>query len=166
VPLMSMHAGFLDHGHAAKARKFTDRIRYLAEMAGEAGVTLVMETGQESAEDLARFMEQMNHPALAINFDPANMILYDKNDPLDAVRILGPWIRHVHVKDAVRTTTPGEWGREVPWGDGEVGGKAFLEALKATGFRGALAIEREGGPNRLEDVQLAVDRLRAAEAAS
>lgn len=156
---LSMHAGFLDHGDSAGARKFHDRIRALADVAAGRKLVLLLETGQENAADLRRFLEEMKHPALGINFDPANMILYDKDNPVEAVRVLGPWIRHVHIKDAVRTKKRGEWGAEVPWGEGEVGEKAFLKALKDVGFTGALAIEREGGDNRLGDINLAVRRL-------
>jgi len=120
---------------------------------------LLMETGQETAGCLRELLEELRHPALGVNFDPANMILYDKGDPVAAVRTLGPWIRHVHIKDAVRTKQPGTWGAEVPWGDGEVGTTAFLDALKEVGFAGVLAIEREAGNNRLGDIQLAADRL-------
>ena len=155
TPFISMHAGFLDHHN----RVFYDRIRCLADAAGERKLVLLMETGQESATDLRRFLEELAHPAVALNFDPANMILYDKDAPTDAVRVLGPWIRHVHIKDAVRTKKPGEWGAEGPWGDGEVGGDTFLAALKTTGFNGAVAIEREAGEQRLTDIQLAVNRL-------
>jgi sugar phosphate isomerase/epimerase len=161
VPYLSMHAGFIDETDPAYAQKFHDRIRCLADAAGGKNIMLLLETGQETAADLKAFLEELSHPAVGINFDPANMILYDKDDPIDAVRILGPWIKHVHIKDAVRTETPGEWGAEVPWGDGEVDGPAFIAALKEAGFSGALAIEREAGDTRLDDVKLAVSRLTA-----
>jgi sugar phosphate isomerase/epimerase len=63
------------------------------------------------------------------------------------------------MKDAVRTKTPGQWGAEVPWGDGEVGGAKFLTALAATGYRGPVAIEREAGNARFADIEKAVRRL-------
>ncbi len=159
VPYLSFHAGFLDHTDAAYAAKFKKRIRDVADVASAQGVMLLMETGQEAAVDLREFMETLDHPALGINFDPANMILYDKDDPIDAVHILGPWIKHVHIKDAIRTKECGSWGTEVPWGDGEVNAAAFIKALAAVGFDGAVAIEREAGENRDGDVALAVTRL-------
>ena len=77
----------------------------------EAGIKILMETGQESADELKHFLEEMNHPALFVNFDPANMILYTiKAIPAEAVKVLAPWIRHIHAKDATRTKTPGEPG--------------------------------------------------------
>jgi len=161
VPYMTMHLGFIDHNDAAYAEKFFARTRELADAAQQQGITLLLETGQESAVDLQRFLKELNHPAVAVNFDPANMILYDKGDPVEAVRVLAPWIKHVHIKDANRTTTPGTWGAEVPWGDGQVGVRAFLEALNEIGFDGALAVEREAGDDRVGDIRKAVERLAA-----
>jgi len=161
VPYLTMHAGFIDHTDPSYTAKFYSRIRCLADACGEKGVMLLMETGQESAAELKDFMEEIDHSALGINFDPANMILYDKDAPVDAVRVLAPWIKHLHVKDAVRTTVSGEWGAEVPWGDGQVGPTAFLAALEEIGFDGAMAIEREAGDDRVADISLAVERLTA-----
>ncbi len=156
-----MHAGFIDHTQPDYARKFYDRIRLLADAAVEKQIKFLMETGQETAGELRRFLEEMHHPALKVNFDPANMILYDKGDPLEAIKVLAPWIKHVHIKDALRTKTPGTWGLEVPWGEGEVGSDAFLRTLKEIGFNGALAIEREAGDDRFGDIKKAAERLSA-----
>jgi sugar phosphate isomerase/epimerase len=159
VKYLSMHAGFVDESDAAYARKFYDRITCLADAAAEKDLLLLLETGQETAEELKHFLEELNHPAIGVNFDPANMILYDKSNPIEAVKVLAPWIKHIHIKDATRTKQPGTWGAEVPWGDGEVQPEAFLNALSEIGFNGALAIEREAGDNRVGDVQLAAERL-------
>jgi sugar phosphate isomerase/epimerase len=154
-----MHAGFVDESDAAYARKFYDRIKSLADAAGENNIMLLLETGQETAEELRNFLEELNHPAIGVNFDPANMILYDKGVPTEAIRVLAPWVKHIHIKDAIRTKQPGTWGLEVPWGDGEVGTEAFLNVLKEIGFDGVLAIEREGGDDRFSDIKLAAERL-------
>jgi L-ribulose-5-phosphate 3-epimerase len=159
VQFLSMHFGFIDMHNPAKAKMLTERTRMLADKAGEHKVTLLMETGQESAGELRDFLEKLNHPALGVNFDPANMILYGKGNPVEAVGILGSWIKHVHIKDALSTKTPGTWGSEVVWGTGEVGADKFLRALKSVGFAGALAVEREGGDNRLDDIKAAVNLL-------
>lgn len=156
-----MHVGFLDHADAAYARKFYDRVRALGDSARDAGVTLLMETGQETAEDLQRFVETLNHPSVLLNFDPANLILYNKDEPLSAVRRLAPWIRHIHIKDALRTTTPGTWGSEVVWGEGQVNSFAFLNTLNEVGYEGAIAVEREAGNQRVKDIATAVRRLQA-----
>lgn len=160
VPFLSMHFGFIDNKNPVKAKTLIERTKMLADKAAENNVTLLMETGQESAEELGDFLEKLHHPALGANFDPANMILYGKGNPVEAVGILGPWIKHVHIKDGIQTKTPGTWGSEVVWGKGEVDADKFLKALKNAGFSGALAVEREGGDDRLGDIKIAVNLLR------
>lgn len=156
-----MHVGFLDHTDAAYAKKFYERVRYLGDRASEEGISLLMETGQETAEELQRFVEELNHPNVLLNFDPANLILYNKDEPLSALRRLAPWIRHIHIKDALRTAVPGTWGSEVAWGDGQVNAFAFLNTLAEVGYTGAIAVEREAGEQRVKDITTAVRRLAA-----
>jgi sugar phosphate isomerase/epimerase len=162
VRWLTLHAGFLESDDPAVARRLRERLCTLADAAAERGLGLLLETGQETAECLAGLLEELQHPALGVNFDPANMILYDKGDPVVAVRRLGPWIKHIHVKDARRTLRPGTWGTEVPWGEGQVGPERFLAALQEIGFTGTLSIEREAGDNRLGDIQWAAERLAEA----
>jgi len=160
VRFLSMHFGFIETQNLAKAKTLIERTKMLADKAGEHNVTLLMETGQESADELRGFIEKLHHPALGVNFDPANMILYGKGNPVEAVGILGPWIKHVHIKDALRAKMPGEWGTEVVWGTGEVNAVGFLKALKLVDYTGALAVEREGGDDRLGDIKTAVNMLK------
>jgi sugar phosphate isomerase/epimerase len=155
-----MHFGFIETQNHAKAKTLIERTRMLADKADEYNITLLMETGQESAQEFRGFLEKLHHPALGVNFDPANMILYGKGNPVEAVGVLGPWIKHVHIKDALRTKMPGEWGTEVVWGTGEVNAVEFLKALKLVDFAGALAVEREGGDGRLGDIKSAVNMLK------
>jgi len=119
VGYLSMHAGFIDHTNEDTYRSMKERVRCLGDIAAENGIMFLMETGQETAEEMVDFLNDLSHPAVGINFDPANMILYDKGDPVEAVQVLAPWIKHIHIKDANRTGTPGQWGSEVPWGDGQ-----------------------------------------------
>ncbi|MDZ8120050.1 sugar phosphate isomerase/epimerase family protein [Pontiella agarivorans] len=159
VDYLSFHAGFIDHYDEKGFRTFCSRMTELADAAAENGVCLLLETGQETAEDLRYFLDEIEHPALGVNFDPANMILYGKGDPVQAVEVLAPWIRHVHIKDATAASVKGEWGVEVPWGDGDVDGDAFIGTLIKIGYSGALEIEREAGDSREEDIKLAAKRL-------
>jgi len=161
VKYLSLHFGFLDLTEPGLARKFTDRTKVLADKAAQKAIQLLMETGQETAAELRQFLEELNHPGVGVNFDPANMILYNKGNPVEAVQTLSRWIKHVHIKDAVLTQRAGTWGVEVPWGEGQVGGSEFLIALEAINFAGALAIEREAGNNRFEDIKLAIEKLRS-----
>jgi len=161
VDLLSLHFGFLDMEDADMAGKLLERASVLGDYAQANGITLLMETGQETAEELKGFLETLSHPAFAVNFDPANMILYGKGNPIDVVKVLAPWIKHVHIKDATKTETPGTWGAEVPWSTGQVNADEFLKALKDIGFEGALAVEREAGDDRPGDITLAIKHLIA-----
>ena len=156
---MSTHAGFLDENDPAALAKYVERVSWMRDECRKYGVTLILESGQETAEELSRFMAKV--PGLGINFDPANMILYNKGCPMKALRTLSPWIMQVHVKDAVVTKVPGTWGTEVPWGEGEVGGAKFVAALEKLGYKGNYVVEREGGDSRAEDIAGAVRRLTA-----
>ena len=161
VEYITTHLGFIDESDPAYAAKIRERTQCLADRAAAQGLTFLLETGQESAANLKAFLQELDHPQVGVNFDPANMILYDKGDPIESVRILGPWIKHLHIKDATRTETPGTWGAEVPWGQGQVGADAFLNTLEEVGFSGTIAIEREAGDDRVGDIKQAIERLTA-----
>ncbi len=162
IPRVSFHAGFIPHDAADPAyAKLRDRIRQAADVFAEQDVRLLFETGQETADGLVAFLDDLDHAGVGVNFDPANMILYDKGDPVEALRLLLPRVEQVHIKDAVRTKTPGEWGTEVPVGTGEVDWPAFVGVLNDGGYAGDLIIEREAGENRVEDVATAAAHLTA-----
>ena len=159
VPYLTLHAGFIGGPDREEALRFRRRLADLADAAAEHGRSLLLETGQETAAELRDLLVQLNHPALGVNFDPANMLLYGKGDPVEALPLLGRWIRHVHVKDAQASAVPGVWGTEVPWGQGQVGGARFLHALKHIGYDGTLVIERETGRDRFGDIRRTVAAL-------
>ena len=154
---MSTHAGFLDESDPVALKKYVERVSWMRDECKKYGVELILESGQETADDLAKFMTMV--PGVGINFDPANMVLYAKGRPMEALEKLYPWIRQVHIKDACETKVPGEWGAEVPWGEGEVGGKAFLCRLEALGYTGNYVVEREAGDDRVGDIVKAIERL-------
>jgi sugar phosphate isomerase/epimerase len=151
---LMLHAGFLPETSDPGRPAFLDTLAQAAGIAAEQGVTLAFETGQERAELLRRTLDDLKSPNLKVNFDPANMLLYDMGDPIAAVNLLGPDIRSVHLKDARRPTVAGTWGEEVPLGEGEVDIPRFLDALKSVGFRGPLSVEREVGDlqSRMRDI--------------
>jgi sugar phosphate isomerase/epimerase len=154
LPFVSFHAGFLPHDSADPAfAKLKERITRIAEVFAARDITLGFETGQETAGTLAAFLEQLNAPNVGVNFDPANMLLYDKGDPVAALRTLAPWLKQVHLKDAVRTKTPGTWGEEVVVGTGEVDWPAFFAVLDELGYSGNLCLEREAGDQRVADLK-------------
>lgn len=152
---LTLHAGFLPHPGDPGRKAILDTLAKAGELAREKGVTLAFETGQETASLLRQTLDELAAPNLKVNFDPANMLLYDMGDPIEAVRVLGPDIRSVHAKDAIRPTTAGQWGTEVPLGQGEVDFPAFLRALRDAGFEGPMMVEREVGDqaDRVRDIR-------------
>lgn len=156
--LMSTHAGFLDESDPLAYAKYVSRVRWMRDECAKYGVTLILESGQETAADLALFMPEVE--GVGINFDPANMILYGKGSPKNSLQVLKPWIRQVHIKDAKRTKISGTWGEEVAWGMGDVGGDEFLKELARLGYTGNYVIEREAGPDPISDIRSAVQSLK------
>ena len=158
-----LHAGFLPEPGDPDRKPFLDTLGKVSALAAEKGVTVAFETGQETADLLRLTLDDLKCPNLKVNFDPANMLLYDKGDPIRAVEILGRDIRSVHVKDANRPKMPGTVGRgSARSARGEVNIAAFLQALKKVGYRGPLCIEREVGDQaaRLRDVAHGVRYIR------
>lgn len=152
---LMLHAGFLPEPSDPDRKPFLDTLGKAARMASDAGITLAFETGQETADLLKRTLEELNSPHIKVNFDPANMLLYDMGDPIRAVELLAPHIRSVHVKDANRPTVKGAWGEEVPLGQGQVNIPLFIQTLKRVGYTGALNVEREVGDQagRVRDIR-------------
>jgi len=164
---LMLHAGFLLEPGDPERKPFLDTLARVSDLARAKGVTIAFETGQETADLLRRTLDDLKCPNLKVNFDPANMLLYDKGDPIRAVEILGPDIRSVHVKDAIRTKVPGTWGDEVPLGKGEANIKEFIRTLKKVGYRGSLCIEREVGnqEERVADIAHGIRFLKECLAA-
>lgn len=160
LKLVGFHAGFLPHDPAdPRTAIMQERVRRVAGLFHDAGILVALETGQETAATLAEFLAKLKCSNVKVNFDPANMILYDKGDPIEALRVLGPWIGQTHIKDARRTRVPGTWGDEVVVGTGQVDWKAFFATLDSFGFRGDCCIEREAGENRAGDIRSAREFL-------
>ena len=142
---LMLHGGFLPEHGSPDRKAMLDTLAKAAGLAAEKGVTLALETGQESAKLLRRTLDDLQCPNLKVNFDPANMLLYNMGDPIEAVEILGTDIRSVHLKDAFPPKVEGEWGQEVPIGEGRVNIPLFINTLRKVGFDGPLCIEREVG---------------------
>ncbi len=159
---LTLHAGFIPPVGDAARRSFLDTLGTVAALAEAAGVVVAFETGQEPAALLRRTLDDLKSPHLKVNFDPANMLLYDQDDPLAAVELLAGDIRSVHVKDGNRPTVPGTWGTEVPLGQGQTRTAEFIAALGRIGYAGPLCIEREVGTQaeRFADIAAGVRYLR------
>lgn len=161
VTLITVHAGFIPE--SSKDPLFgvmVERLRTIAAVFERRGTALAFETGQERAATLVEFLDALGAPNVGVNFDPANMILYGMGDPVAALETLAPWIRQIHLKDAVPTERPGTWGREVPVGRGAVDWKAFGAVVRRLGRPVDLVIEREAGGTRVNDVRGAIEVAR------
>jgi sugar phosphate isomerase/epimerase len=156
LKLVTFHAGFVPHDPADPGfSKMLERLAAVADIFAAADMEVGLETGQETADGLAALLDALKKPNVVVNFDPANMLLYGKGDPIEAVRVLAPWIRQVHVKDANQTSVPGTWGEEVAVGTGQVDWPAFFSTLADVGFSGDIVIEREAGDQRVADIRTA-----------
>jgi len=156
LKFVMFHAGFVPHDVSNPTFvELVDRIRQAARLFAEAGITLGCETGQETGPDLRAFLEHLDQPNVAVNFDPANMILYNNGDPIDALRLIAPWVKSTHLKDANLTSVPGTWGEEVVLGTGQVDWKSYFRTMAEIGFEGDFCIEREAGNQRIEDIRAA-----------
>ena len=117
------------------------------------GQNLLFETGQETPVVLLRVIEAVNTGNLFVNLDPANLILYGKANPVDALDVFGDYVRGVHAKDGFYPTNGRELGEEVKVGAGKVNFPLLLRALKAHGYDGSLTIEREiEGDQQIRDI--------------
>lgn len=153
LPLVMFHAGFLPHDSSdPHFAKLLGRLRQIGDIFADHGVKLALETGQETAPALRAFLERVNRRNVGINFDPANMILYANGDPIEAMRMLSPWLLNCHIKDANKTAIPGTWGEEVVVGTGQVDWPGFFTVLREAKFQGDLCIEREAGTQRARDI--------------
>lgn len=118
------------------------------------GQQFLMETGQETPTAMSRVLHDAGQPNLAVGLDTANLILYGKANPVDAVAILGPHVRSVHAKDGRWPTDPSQLGEEVLIGKGLVDFAKVFRGLKQAGYTGAVTIEREThGPQQVADVR-------------
>jgi len=149
------HCGFVpeDPGDALYPPT-VEAIRTVAQHCQGNGQHFLMETGQETPTAMSRALRDVNLPNLGVGLDTANLILYGKANPVDAVDILGPHVRSVHAKDGKWPTDPSKLGEEVTIGKGLVDFKTVFTKLHKIGYTGAITIEREtSGPQQVADVK-------------
>ncbi len=149
------HCGFIPEDPADPQYPGTvEAIRTVAQHCQGNGQHFLMETGQETPTTMSRMIRDVNMPNLGVGLDTANLILYGKANPVDAVDILGPHIRSVHAKDGRWPTNPSELGEEVLIGKGLVDFRGVFTKLHRIGYTGAITIEREtSGPQQIADVR-------------
>jgi sugar phosphate isomerase/epimerase len=145
APAIITHCGFIPENMTdPEYGPVVDAIREVAEHCAERGIEFWFETGQETPVVLLRTIQRVGMNNLGLNLDPANLILYGKGNPVDALDVIGPYVRNVHVKDGFYPTNGDELGEQVAVGRGKVDYPALFARLKKLGFRGEWIIEREG----------------------
>jgi len=149
------HCGFIpEDPEDEKYPGAVEAIRTVAQHCQDNGQHFLMETGQETPTTMSRMIRDVAMPNLSVGLDTANLILYGKANPVDAVDILGPHVRSIHAKDGRWPTDPSQLGEEVLIGKGLVDFKAVFAKLHRIGYTGAVTIEREtSGPQQIEDVR-------------
>ena len=155
IAAVQTHCGFIpenpnDPVYAEAVAAIRDVVTYCKHN----GQNFRYETGQETPITLVRAIRDVGLDNQGVNFDLANLILYGKANPVDAIETIGPYVQGIHAKDGLWPTNPKQLGEEVPIGKGKVDFPRIIERLKQLDYRGAVTIEREiSGPQQLEDVR-------------
>jgi len=146
IKVLQGHIGFIPQKKDPQYRSLVESVRKMLDyLADNGGQSFALETGQETADELLQFVEAVDRPNLKVNFDPANFLIYNTDDPLRAVAVLKDYIVGVHCKDARRPREKGVLGSEVPLGEGEVDIPAVIARLNEFDYAGPFIIEREVG---------------------
>jgi len=163
LPALITHLGFIPENASDPA--FQDVVAAVKEVAAYLlayGIEFWFETGQETPVTLLRLIHEVGTGNLGINLDPANLILYGKANPVDALDVFGAYVRSVHAKDGLYPTSPYQLGAEVTIGAGKVNFPLLLARLAELNYQGPLIIEREiSGSQQTLDIQAAITYLSA-----
>src|SRR5437899_412187 len=157
IPAVQTHCGFIpENPNDPLYKEAVVAIREVANYCRRNSQNLRYETGQETPITLVRTIQDVGTDNQGINFDLANLILYGKANPVDAIELLGPYVQGIHAKDGLWPANPRKLGEEVPIGKGKVDFPRIITRLKEIKYSGAVTIEREiSGPQQLEDVRAA-----------
>lgn len=142
VKIVTFHVGFLPATAGDPVyQRMVQAVTEIAQYAAKKGVTVSLETGQESAEELLAFIQRIPGGAVGVNFDMANLVLYGKDESPSALRKLMSKVTSVHIKDGVLPDSPSQLGAEARLGEGKAGIKECLQILKDAKFHGPLVLE-------------------------
>ena len=156
------HCGFLPENITdPEFKPVAMAILEVAEYCKKLGIEFWFETGQETPIALLRYIETVGTDNLGINLDPANLLLYGKGNPIDALDVFGKYVRNIHVKDGILPVDGYKLGEETQVGKGKVDFPRFVKKLLSIGFDGEFIIEREipEGEEQRRDIMETVDNL-------
>lgn len=161
VNQVATHAGFLpENPLSGEYPQVIAALREVAEHCKKNEQYFLFETGQETPVTLRRAIEDIGLDNLGVNLDPANLILYGKANPVDALDTIGEFVRDVHGKDGCYPTDAKHLGQEMPLGKGRVNFPALIARLKEIGYDGPITIEREiRGEEQIRDILAAKELL-------
>ena len=154
LPAIITHLGFIPEGaYDPIFHEVVEAVRHIAKHLQQLGMEFWFETGQETPVTLLRLIQEVDMPNLGINLDPANLILYGKGNPIDALDVFGKYVRNIHAKDGLYPTDPMKLGKEAKVGTGRVRFPEFVRRLNEIGFSGEFIIEREiSGEQQARDI--------------
>ncbi len=144
IPAVHAHFGFIpENPEDVLYGEFVETMKAVGEYAQKQRINIFFETGQETPVTLLRAIQDIGTGNLFVNYDPANLVMYGKGNPVDGLKVLGKYVRSLHAKDGFYPTDPHELGREEPIPTGEVNFPAMLAILSELGFEGSIIIECE-----------------------
>ena len=148
------HMGFIpEDPNDPQFLPFCDAVRAVAQHCKNNGQYLLFETGQETPVTMLRCFEQVGTDNLGVNLDTANLILYGKANPVDALDVFGSYVMNLHAKDGLYPTNGHDLGAETPIGQGKVDFPALFRKLHDLGYDGFVTIEREiSGEQQTKDI--------------
>ena len=155
VESLTTHVGFIpENPNDPVYVSLVDLLKDIAKFLEDRGQSFWFETGQETPVTLLRTFEDVGADNFGVNLDPANLIMYGKANPIDALDIIGEYVRGVHAKDGEYPKNGYKLGEEKPLGEGRVNFPVFISKLKELNYSGALTIEREiSGPQQIIDIK-------------
>lgn len=162
IPAIHSHFGFIpenpnDPVYAEAVEACGEVVRHVKEN----HQTVLYETGQETPITLLRLIKDIGLDNQGVNLDTANLILYGKGHPVDALDVIGSYVRGLHAKDGLFPTDPRQLGKEVPIGQGKVDFPRLIRCLKELNYTGPVTIEREiSGPQQMEDIKRSITFLQ------
>jgi L-ribulose-5-phosphate 3-epimerase len=161
VDQVTGHVGFIpENPEDPNYKDVVETLKEWVGYCGDNGQYFCFETGQETPVTLKRAIEDVGADNIGINFDPANLVMYGKANALDALEILGPYVRGVHCKDGHYPTNPRQLGEEVPLGEGRTNFPELIRRLVTLGYDRPLTIEREvSGERQKKDIAHAIKVL-------
>ncbi len=158
---IATHLGFIpENPNTSEYISFMHGLKYLLSKFKALDINLLCETGQETPVTLLRTIQECGYDNIYLNYDPANLLMYGKANPVDGLDIVGQYVKGVHGKDGCYPTNGYQLGIETPMGEGRVNFPAFVTKLHEKGYDGAITIEREvEGEEQLRDVMKAKQML-------